>query len=210
LQQVIPASQEVLGEQWLKFYLVSPLWRFILSAGACGPNSVAGVMMPSVDSVSRCFPLMVGREFPPDMDFSDFLSDSPAWYDTIEELALSALARDFSLEIFDRPVALDLVTRSVPTAKTEMARHRRRIILDPSTPDRLVSLIGSFPTGPSRTSFWWTSGSEHVAPCLLVCPDMPEADSFAPFLSGNWDLAGWPSQESIATAAQPKQQSSFP
>jgi type VI secretion system protein ImpM len=209
LQQVIPASQEVLGEQWLKLYLVSPLWRFILSARACGPNSVAGVMMPSVDSVSRCFPLMVGREFPPDMDFSDFLSDSLAWYDTIEELALSALAPDFSLEIFDRPVALDLVTKSVPTAKTETAQHCRHIVVDPSTPDRLVSLIGSFPTGPSPTTFWWTYGSKHVAPCLLVCPGMPPAESFAPFLSGNWDLTGWLSEESTATAAQPKQQSSF-
>jgi type VI secretion system protein ImpM len=53
LQQAIPASQLALGDRWLDFYLTSPIWRFALGAGCCGPNTVVGVMMPSVDKVGR-------------------------------------------------------------------------------------------------------------------------------------------------------------
>ena len=210
LQHAISASQDVLGERWLEFYLVSPLWRFILSATSCGSNNVAGVMMPSVDSVNRYFPLMLGREFPPETDLSNFLCDSADWYRTLEEFALSALAPDFSLEMLDRPIALDLVTQSVPAAKTEILQRHRRIDVDLSTPDRLASLIGSFSTQSTPTTFWWTSGSEHIATCLLVSPGMPQPESFAAFLNGDWDSTGWVPDDTAAPAAQAEQQPPLP
>ena len=53
------ASQNSLGGDWLNAYLVSPLWRFVLAPGVCGPDAAAGVVMPSIDRVGRYFPLAV-------------------------------------------------------------------------------------------------------------------------------------------------------
>ena len=59
LQSAIAASREELGDDWLKNYLTSPIWRFLLSPGLCGNQAVAGIMMPSVDRVGRYYPLTV-------------------------------------------------------------------------------------------------------------------------------------------------------
>lgn len=206
LQQVIPASHETLGERWLEFYLVSPLWRFILQAKSCGPNSVVGVMMPSVDCVGRYFPLMLGRELAPELDMSDFLPRSSVWYDAIEELALSALAPEFDLESFDRPLALEVATRQdLPVQECAVEAAPRHIVIDPSDPDRLATLIDSSAMGMPPKSFWWTLGSEHIAPCLLVCPGMPQGPPFAALLNGDWASAGWMSDAPAPAAAQPTQ-----
>ena len=50
------ASQNSLGGDWLNTYLVSPLWRFVLAPGVCGPNAAAGVVMPSIDQKSGISP----------------------------------------------------------------------------------------------------------------------------------------------------------
>src|SRR5713226_4821463 len=57
LQPVLAASRHALGEDWLAAWLEAPVWRFALSPGICGPDSVLGLWMPSVDSVGRHFPL---------------------------------------------------------------------------------------------------------------------------------------------------------
>src|ERR1700712_4294952 len=59
-------SQQQLGEDWLDAYLVSPLWRFVLAAGVCGPEAVVGVLMPSIDRVGRYFPLTVAQTLEPE------------------------------------------------------------------------------------------------------------------------------------------------
>jgi type VI secretion system protein ImpM len=207
LQHGMAASQDMLGARWLEFYLVSPLWRFLLPAASCGPNPVAGVMMPSVDGVNRYFPLVVGREFAPESDIIDFLSRSALWYEKVEDLALSALAPEFKLEAFDRPLALDPVTPSEtpPPESAPAPPVVAPIVMDLPAPDRLAGVIGAFPAGPSPNTFWWTIGSEHVAPCLFVSPGMPPAERFAAFLNGEWDLAGPPPAENAAPTVQTAQ-----
>ena len=61
LQQGFASSRDHLGDGWLEAYLTSPIWRFVLAPGVCGPAGVAGVVMPSVDSVGRYFPLTIAQ-----------------------------------------------------------------------------------------------------------------------------------------------------
>ena len=42
LQTAISASHEQLGEQWLNYFLVAPVWKFILSDGTCGEYGSRG------------------------------------------------------------------------------------------------------------------------------------------------------------------------
>lgn len=49
-------------EDWLAHYLQAPIWFFALGEGIMSPAPWIGVLMPSVDSVGRYFPLTVATE----------------------------------------------------------------------------------------------------------------------------------------------------
>lgn len=49
-------------EDWLAHYLQAPIWFFALGEGVMSPSPWIGVLMPSVDSVGRYFPLTVAIE----------------------------------------------------------------------------------------------------------------------------------------------------
>lgn len=105
LQAGLQCSRERLVEQWLEVYLCSPIWHFALTAGVCGEQGWAGVMIPSVDRVGRYFPLTVAAAV------GDGLLLDATWHGEVERLALSALGEAFSLEVFDESVrALPLPT----------------------------------------------------------------------------------------------------
>lgn len=190
LQPAILASRDALAERWLDIYLTSPIWRFALGAGNCGPNTLVGVLLPSVDKVGRCFPLMLGRELAPGIELTALIARASSWYRTVEELGLAALAPEFQLEAFEEPVALEVdATISALEATEPLAAPGLYIPL--SGDSRSVALRHAHqPLAQGRT-LWWTSGSERVAPCLLICPGMPSPLSFASLLDGDWTRGGW-------------------
>jgi len=57
LEAGIAAAREALGEGFGAAWDAAPAWRFALPAGACGPDAVAGVLVPSADTVGRRWPL---------------------------------------------------------------------------------------------------------------------------------------------------------
>jgi type VI secretion system protein ImpM len=59
LQEAILASRQQLGDQWLDYFLTSPLYHFALSPGICGDNGWLGILMPSVDKVGRYYPMTI-------------------------------------------------------------------------------------------------------------------------------------------------------
>lgn len=60
----IAAARDRLGEEFAAAWDSAPAWRFALPAGTCGPDAVAGVMLPSADTVGRRFPLTVAALLP--------------------------------------------------------------------------------------------------------------------------------------------------
>lgn len=53
----LTAARELLGAGFEPAYLAAPVWRFVLAPGACGGEAASGVLLPSVDSADRLFPL---------------------------------------------------------------------------------------------------------------------------------------------------------
>ena len=109
LQHELAHSRESLGERWLDYYLVGPLWRFALAPGLCEARAYAGVIMPSVDRVGRYFPLTVAVPLAPGADLFALaapVAGAGAWFDAAEALLLNALQDDdLDLDDFDRAVA---------------------------------------------------------------------------------------------------------
>ena len=48
LQNAIAESRVQLGGIWRERYCTSPIWRFALGAGLCGPPPYAGILMLSL------------------------------------------------------------------------------------------------------------------------------------------------------------------
>jgi type VI secretion system protein ImpM len=58
LQAGMAEARETLGESgYAAAWTSAPAWRFRLPADACGPDPVAGLLLPSEDLVGRRFPL---------------------------------------------------------------------------------------------------------------------------------------------------------
>lgn len=89
-------------EDWSEKYLQAPVWHFRLGAGLINANEWIGVLMPSVDSVGRYFPLTLAVElFPLNDDVADAQEYIQQWWSVSSELALRALEGDQDAASFD-------------------------------------------------------------------------------------------------------------
>ena len=172
VQAGLRESRAALGAAWLPTYLNSPIWRFALSPGACGEYGWAGLLMPSVDRVGRHFPLTLAAPLTARASPLEHAVHQSAWYDRLEQLALSSLADDFLLEYFDAA----LCALGAPAAPC------------PDDPSLVRAIAQAALHGHG---VWWTDGSPQVAPCVLVCRAMPGPAGFTALLDGGWEGHGW-------------------
>ncbi|TFY89034.1 type VI secretion system-associated protein TagF [Pseudomonas nabeulensis] len=163
------ATQNRLGGEWLNAYLVSPLWRFVLAPGVCGPEAAVGVVMPSIDRVGRYFPLAVVALLDHDSNPASLVGGPDAWFEQAEALLLSTLDAGATFEGFNAGVdALGVPPSEPAVAATEPL-------------GRMNALAAQACVG---ASLWWGRGSERIPPGLSRCQGLPAADDFAQFLLG--------------------------
>jgi type VI secretion system protein ImpM len=173
------ASQS-LGDRWLNAYLVSPLWRFMVAPGVCGPQAAVGVVMPSIDRVGRYFPLTVAVLLDHEADPASVIGGSDSWFEQVEQLLLSTLSVEASFEAFDAALeTLGSPTCLPRTPSSRIAGLQRFDATDPKA--RMIALAEQACEG---ASVWWGQGSERIAPGLLRCQGLPAAADFAQFLLG--------------------------
>lgn len=177
LQQGLAASRTRLGERWLELFLVMPAWRFALAADVCGPDAMAGVLIPSVDSAGRYFPFTLAARLSAPASPLRLRTDCDAWFDAMERLAVAALADQFDLE----PFLARLETEGAPLAPPA-AR-----MLHLADPDGLARALAGLAL---PWSLWWTKGSAQVPGASLLARGLPAPEAFTAFLDGNWSAAG--------------------
>lgn len=191
LQRAIAISREQLADAWLDSYLTSPLWRFVLSAGLCGEQTAAGVLMPSVDSVGRYFPMTIAALPAAPCNPFGLAAGADGWFSQAEEAALSCLDEGFQLEAFEARLAeLPILADATPGARPSPPSAGGGLgwsfddpaiealcpavypaLLDDLTRDRL-----------KRYSIWWTSGSDLVPATFKIHEGLPPEADFASFL----------------------------
>ena len=191
LQHAILASRTELGNGWLGLYLSSPIWRFALSPLACGPEAVAGVMIPSVDSVGRYFPLMIGSAVGADIDVEELVTGSDDWYAAIETRILSTLEEGFAFESLE-------VSLPVEPAQAGAGAQGDDVIAPPgwhfpASAERRPSeaALDRLRGARKPLSIWWTDGSDYIAPCCVISAGLPPPHAFASMLDGLWGERGW-------------------
>jgi type VI secretion system protein ImpM len=89
---------------WAQSYLEGHIWFFALGPSVIGAKPWLGVLLPSVDSVGRYFPLTVAMELTESDDVApDAISSLPSVHllDSCARVALDALENDSDAERFD-------------------------------------------------------------------------------------------------------------
>jgi type VI secretion system protein ImpM len=220
LQASMRSSQETLGDNWLCLFLVSPLWRFALSPGVCGPSAWAGVMMPSVDRVGRYYPLTLAQAVNADSLLPLFTPESE-WFAQLEDAALSVLNESYDLERFDKGLMaigsaesllsqrfqVDSGNSAVPTNGKLALRFDLESLeeTDALFPRLSQSLIERFLPG---YSIWASEGGQTHLPNLLFCEGLPPIDTYASFLQGmpqagrSWLLQSYRQSQSVRKVEQ--------
>lgn len=82
------------ADDWTAHFLESPLWYFALGPDTVDATAWIGVLMPSVDSVGRYFPLTLACPFAAGMD-------SAVWWGCAARVVLDALDDDLDAERFE-------------------------------------------------------------------------------------------------------------
>lgn len=204
----ISVSREQLGEQWLDYYLTSPVWHFVIAPGALAPSGIAGVMIPSVDSIGRYFPLFVGAMG--HFNFWQAAATAQQWFGPIETYALNVLE-----ETLDYPsLVVQLEQISLPNFYSYCS-YQSQLVAKELTPTLGVSVAESPDAADlsqrlfnlliqqhyARPCLWWTKGSDHIAACMRISDGIPDAGQFAALLDGQWQQWGW--QEADVLTIEP-------
>lgn len=100
LQAGLLTGRAARGSAWLDAYLTAPLWCFALGGGVLGESGWAGVLMPSVDSAGRHFPLTIAAPVEP-RAWPMWRPHAHAWFARCSALALATLGKGACLSDFD-------------------------------------------------------------------------------------------------------------
>ncbi|GAB3528859.1 type VI secretion-associated protein [Photobacterium proteolyticum] len=192
LQATLAVSREQLGEQWLDYYLTSPIWHFVLSPGVCGDSCVAGTLMPSIDQVGRHFYFTLASAV-----------DCPAVRCWLGK-EWSLMTEEHVLKLLDEPTELDVWISELDSAAMfqQASLYQQITQIETDNSDYMVLQDGleyhsefvlhrELRQRFERYCIWWTSGSEQIAECTLVTKGMPLVSQFSAMLDGNWEKWGW-------------------
>jgi type VI secretion system protein ImpM len=191
LAQMIHAAQQTLGESWMHAYLTSPPWRFALDPQLIDDDGWLGVVVSSVDTLNRCFPLTVAAASPLPLEALLPVFDCDGWMARIEALALALI--DGSREADDLAGELTQLAAELAEAATGLVG----VACAPQ--DRWRSAYEL--QGPSKEgaaaafSHWWhDEWPEHPAIALRCC-GLPPAAAAASYFDSLW---GAPNRASLA------------
>lgn len=198
LQSAFKLSQEQVGDDWLKHYLTSPIWRFVISNRAMSKD-IVGFMMPSIDKVGRYYPLFMLEVFDDGNLCGDDLNCKT--FEELEELAMSTLDEsDDSFNFFEslNKAGFPLLNEQPPVSEL----IQRLSDPDSEIDEAVMEYLWQQPSEYSKFEYdlidqsnisgiWWTEGSKTMEPALIYCAGLPPIEGFSAMLDGDWKRWGW-------------------
>jgi type VI secretion system protein ImpM len=196
LNAMVTGSRERLGEGWRDAFLSAPAWRFVLAPGVIGVQAWAGLIVPSVDSVGRYFPLTVASALPAkSMDPVATLVRAHNWYAEVEPVVSVALTPDAEIGTFDAQLSNrrfpgELVAELEETEETIPPRSRgQRALWIPLGPEFQgeAGFRGLAKPLAGPVSAWLAEESQIFGRSLMLCEKLPAVDQFCAMLNGEWN-----------------------
>jgi type VI secretion system protein ImpM len=195
------------SESWLNAYLESPTWRFVVPARWVTPGQtgvLAGVLMPSVDSVGRYFPLSIMAPLRAMPHSFTALQALLGWLHALDDLAADALQEDWPIEVLEGALARLPAPSFDEHSETDgalqiaqLARSERQMVSlsVPETRDGMIGEVGqallhwAFMPGNAEVAplgWWWCEPQATVQQRqLLISRGLPRGLDFATLLGSN-------------------------
>ncbi|MCL6269341.1 type VI secretion system-associated protein TagF [Sansalvadorimonas sp. 2012CJ34-2] len=198
LRQCVAASREIGGENWLNHYLTSPIWRFALTDGVINGSSWAGILVPSVDSVGRYYPVTVAMPLIAGEQPASFLAENHDLFSNWEQIALQALQENLKAdEVAERLSKTGDIARPV-TVMSSAGYQRSSLvkgIAQPADGGNVWARLLDASTQAHADSFslWSCAGSACMPAMLLYKKGLPEPRSYIAMLNGQWQAHEWDS-----------------
>jgi len=195
LNAMLIGSRKHLGAAWRDAFLSAPAWRFVLAPGVIGEQGWAGVMVPSVDSVGRYFPLTAASALPSrSIDPVTTVVRAHNWFSEVEPVVYAALQPEAEMETFDaqlrnRRFPADLLAVPESTEDTVPPRGRgQRALWIPlgSEFQGEAGLRGLAKPLAEPYSAWLAEESEIFGRSLMLCEKLPGIEQFCAMLNGEW------------------------
>lgn len=181
LQRAVHGSRELVGQTWLDYYLTSPIWRFALSPGVVDQQPWAGVLVPSVDSVGRYFPLTMAAPLGAHSDPFALQVSAGGWFQQISDLAIEALQGALQADqLMERLPGPGEHSPAVGVSEVEGAHIAAG---NGNIASGYAGLLNQmYRQQYPSFSVWWCAGSQHLAPTTLVSPGLPEPTLYCSML----------------------------
>lgn len=188
---------------WRETFLTSPVWRFVLAAGICGPAGWTGVIGPGSDRVGRFFPLTIVLPLEAEADVARLVGDWEGGYRAAEDLLLAALDNHYDADAL--AAAVEGWRHSMtPPRRTMPAGNRfggdRPMVQVPLGLHGKEVVGAAISTAAAQSgllpySLWWHVGWSQAEPSAVVCAGLPDPTGFKAFIVGDWAGPGWQSAE---------------
>ncbi|MAD44712.1 MAG: type VI secretion system-associated protein TagF [Oceanospirillaceae bacterium] len=191
LQCSVAGSQELLPDGWLDYFLTSPIWRFAIRAGAIDDSAWAGVLLPSVDSVGRYFPLTLVRPFPKNQDVLSLVADQMEWYEAMEVVAVAALQEQLDADqVLQRIDEAERVFSSVGTDAKDVARadylaNGSLFLSGNNLASQFMALAKTLTDFDGSMSIWTSAATEVAAGQTLIRKGLPDPREYMGMITGN-------------------------
>jgi len=192
LQCYISGSNEQIGENWVNYYLTSPIWRFVLSNGCVDSSTWAGILLPSVDNIGRYFPLSIVTSIPSNISSLDFLFSANEWFDKIEEISLQALYDNTDIEELNSNIEnTKIIHNNIYEKQSDNIKSEPLVISMEFEEQRPCSmsdylLESMFLKSKSSYSVWTTKGSDKVSPSVFISQGLPDIKGISGMINGVW------------------------
>ncbi|MEK9765494.1 MAG: type VI secretion system-associated protein TagF [Thalassolituus sp.] len=183
LQCVVAGSKEHLGDSWLDIYLTSPIWRFVLRPGVVDANAWAGVLVPSVDSVGRYFPLTLTVQLPSHTDVFSFLAECSDWFAQLETIALAALHEQQNAD--QLMAALETLPLAAVSTQLQLGISGAQVCFG-NKKSLFSSMLNQTHRDSMPFSLWCASENENMPATSLFASGLPSPQEYVSMLSGNW------------------------
>lgn len=184
LQSGMVTCRERDPEGWMSYYLNCPAWSFVLAAGVCGQQPVAGVTIPSVDRVGRYFNFTMASILPDEIAPAVFAGNYGDWLAGLENLTLSILEEEMDqdgIEAAINQLAAELHWR-LPLQRQYSTGpdHQKVSFVEAGDVQQMVPELmhGMLIGNQERYGLWWHNGSSQVSAQLLSCANMPAGDVY--------------------------------
>ncbi|WP_201276882.1 type VI secretion system-associated protein TagF [Microbulbifer sp. ALW1] len=182
LQRAVHGSRELVGEKWLDYYLTSPIWRFALSSGVLSERAWAGILVPSVDSVGRYFPVTMAVPLAAGTNPFDIQVRAESWYAALSELAIEALQNALLVDHLSERFPV-LAMLDAGASSPEGAAEQRLLSVEGSIDLAYPGLLEAMCKDQySSFSLWWCAPSPSVNHNVMLSAGLPDPSVYCTML----------------------------